>query len=154
MNAYREMKDRHQAEVNAFPFGFAFGTDQFVEMMKKWGLCHGHDGRPTKNDCRQILSIGAGGYVRKSDADAMHAMFDRHRNELADAIAADKDDFVYQMFYAEMANHEYGYTCDPHDTLMACGLNMMVVQSDPALYAAWKKAQDQIMKDYEEANYE
>ena len=150
MNRYKEMKDRHQREVNAFPFGFAFGEDQFTEMMKKWGMCHGRDGKPTKNDCSKIVSIGAGGFVRKSDLDAMHEMFSRHQQEMKDAILADKEGtgFVYEMFRYEMGNHEYGYTCDPNDTLVACGLNMKQVQESPALAAGWMKAQKEIMKEY------
>ena len=35
MESYKEMKERHQAEVNAFPFGFAFSGEQFREMMEK-----------------------------------------------------------------------------------------------------------------------
>ena len=31
---YKEMKEKHQQEVNAFPFGFAFDKDQFLDMMK------------------------------------------------------------------------------------------------------------------------
>ena len=152
MNRYKEMKDRHQAEVNAFPFGYAFGEDQFIEMMKGWRMCHGRDGKPTKNDCSKIVSIGAGGYVRKTDLNAMHEMFDRQNRELKDAVLADKEGtgFVYEMFRYEMANHEYGYTCDPNDTLMACGLNMYQVQKNAALTAGWIKAQNEIMREYEE----
>ena len=38
MSKYTELEAKHQAEVNAFPFGFAFNQSQFDEMMKKWGL--------------------------------------------------------------------------------------------------------------------
>ena len=38
MNEYRAMKKRHQQEVHAFPLGYAFGNQQFKELMSKWGL--------------------------------------------------------------------------------------------------------------------
>lgn len=36
MSKYTELKAKHQAEVDAFPFGFAFNNKQFNEMMEKW----------------------------------------------------------------------------------------------------------------------
>lgn len=149
MNRYEEMTNRHQAEANAFPFGFAYSDKQFLEMMKKWDLCHGQDGRPTKADYEKIFSIGAGGYIRRTDADSLHEMCSRHRKEINDAIDADKtgEGFIYDMFRYEMGNHEYGLTFDPDDTLDACGLNMMLVQKNPALLAGWIKAETDVMDD-------
>lgn len=39
-NQYQEMRNRQQAEVNAFPMFFAFNKQQFAEGMRKLGLCH------------------------------------------------------------------------------------------------------------------
>ena len=52
MSKYTELKAKHQKEVDAFPFGFAFNQSQFNEMMAKWGL--------TPNDTDKIYSIGGG----------------------------------------------------------------------------------------------
>ena len=112
---YQELKAKHQAEVDAFPFGFAFNQKQFDEMMIKWGL------KPT--DIREILSIGGGGYIRRSDADAMKEMFARHEAE--HKAAMQDDEYLYEMFDYELANHEYGYTHDVDDTLDALGLKKM-----------------------------
>jgi hypothetical protein len=38
MNIYKELKDKHQKEMDAFPLGAAFSNSQFAEMMQKWGL--------------------------------------------------------------------------------------------------------------------
>ena len=38
MNKYLALKKKHQKEVNEFPFGFAFGNQQFKEMMKNLDL--------------------------------------------------------------------------------------------------------------------
>lgn len=130
MSKYTELKAKHQAEVNAFPFGFAFNQSQFEEMMKKWDL------KPI--DIREILSIGGGGYVRKDDAKAMKEMFTRHESELK---AAMQDyDFAFEAFNYELANHEYGYTGELDDTLDALGLTIDEINADPKMADALKRA--------------
>ena len=133
MNAYLEMKQRHQSEVNDFPFGFAFSETQFNEMMvERFGL--------TPEDTDKIYSIGNGGYVRKADADAMHEMFERHAAEREVAIRENKDDYLYHMFDYELANHEYSYTGDLTDTLDALGLTIEDVNANPQMNEALKRA--------------
>ena len=66
MNAYKQLKDKHQKEMNAFPLGAAFSDKQFEEMMQKWGL--------TVNDADKICSIGGGCFIRKSDKAAFFEM--------------------------------------------------------------------------------
>lgn len=130
MNKYTELKSKHQKEVDAFPFGFAFNQKQFDEMMEKWGLA------PTDTD--KIYKIGGGGFVRKSDADAMDEMFARHESECK--VAMQDDEYLFQMFDYELANHEYGYTGDLEDTLDALGLTMDEINADPRMANALKKA--------------
>jgi hypothetical protein len=131
MNKYTSLKSKHQAEVDAFPFGFAFNQAQFDEMMTKWGL--------TPDDTDKIYSIGGGGYVRKSDAEAMHKMFERH--ELERKMARKHgDDYLFEMFNYELANHEYSYTQDLTDTLEALGLTMDEINADPRMADALKRA--------------
>lgn len=123
MSKYTDLKSKHQAEVNAFPLGFAFNNTQFDEMMARWGL------KPT--DIREILSIGGGGYVRKDDAKAMHEMFDRHEAERK--VAMQDDDYLYEMFDYELLNHEYCITHDVDDTLDALGLTIKEVNNNPKM---------------------
>lgn len=130
MNKYRELKSKHQKEVDAFPFGFAFNQKQFDEMMSKWGL--------TPDDTDKIYKIGGGGYVRKTDADAMHEMFDRHEAERKAAMQ--DDEYLYQMFSYELGNHEYSYTQDLTDTLESLGLTMDEINADPRMADALKRA--------------
>ncbi len=130
MNKYRELKSKHQKEVDAFPFGFAFNQKQFDEMMIKWGL--------TPDDTDKIYKIGGGGYVRKTDADAMEEMFARHEAEWN--VAIQDEEFVFQMFNYELANHEYSYTGDLTDTLEALGLTMDIVNETPGMADALKRA--------------
>lgn len=103
MNTYKQLKDRQQKETDAFSLGAAFSKQQFADMMQEWGL--------TVDDTDKIISIGAGCFIRKSDKEAFFNMLKRHNKEMQDAIAEDKtgDGFIYDMFYYELANHEYIY---------------------------------------------
>ena len=130
MSKYTELKAKHQAEVDAFPLGFAFNQSQFDEMMKKWGL------KPT--DIREILSIGGGGYIRRTDADAFKEMMGRHESELE---AAMQDyEFAFEAFNYELANHEYCITYDLDDTLDTLGLTMDEIKADPQMLHILERA--------------
>lgn len=130
MSKYTDLKSKHQAEVNAFPFGFAFNQSQFDEMMKKWDL------KPT--DIREILSIGGGGYIRRDDAKAMHEMFARHESELRTAMQ--DYDFAFEAFNYELGNHEYCITYELDDTLDALGLTIDEINANPKMADALKRA--------------
>lgn len=131
MNSYLKMKERHQKEVNDFPIFFAFSREQFAEGMKKLGLEPG--------DTSQIYRLGnTGGYYRKTDAQALDELFERHAAEIKDARL--DAEYVYEMFDYELANHEYCVTYDLSDTLDALGLTMEEVNENPILKEGLKKA--------------
>ncbi len=138
---YVALRERQQKEVNDFPLGFAFSDSQFEEMMKEWGL------KPTDTD--KIARIGGGGFVRKCDSEELHRLFDRHSKELQGEIDADEEGtgFVKEMFLYEMYNHEYGYTGDPEDTLMALGLTAEDINNDPKLNAGFCAAHTEVFAD-------
>ena len=131
---YRELKQKHQEEINAFPFMFAFNNKQFIEGMAKLGLEPG--------DTDKIYDIGGGGFVRKTDYKALEDLIDRHQREIKEAIAADEtgDGFIYDMFYTELANHEYSYTGDPTEALRACSIQPLQIEKDPRLNKGFCKA--------------
>ena len=144
-NLYKELHDRHQAEINAFPFGFAFSQEQFDKMMvDRFNL------EPTDTD--KIYSIGGGGYIRKEDHQAMCDMIERHAKEKKDAIAADLtgEGYIYDMFVYELANHEYMITMTSDDTLDALGLTWEDVKADSRLSHGLKKAKKYILENYDE----
>lgn len=147
MNEYKAMQERQQQEVNSFPLGFAFGNKQFEEMMAKWGLDAKKD-----SDLAQVAHLFAGAYIRKKDIPAYRDMSRRHREELAAAIEADKtgEGFIYQMFYTELVNHEYGYTQDTEEALDALGLTAEEVVGNPQLKRGIEKAVTEIMRWEEE----
>ena len=134
METYKEMSERHQEEVNAFPIGAAFSNEQFAEMMKKWGY------RVSQKN--MIVSLGYGCFIRRSDLHAYTEMMMRHKRERNEAIKADVtgEGFIYQMFADEMADHEYGYTGDLEEVLEAVGMTLEEIANNPALSAGLIKA--------------
>lgn len=141
MNRYTALKDRQQKELNAFPLGAAFGNRQFAEMMYKWEL--------TETDTDRIYSVSSGCYLRRSDSQAFHEMLERFDREIAAEIAGDPtgDGFIRDMFYAELANHEYCITYDLTDALYALGLTVDQINADKRLLHGLKKAEQQYLKD-------
>lgn len=126
----REMEKAHQQDISDFPFVWAFSNEQMEKGMKeKWGLDFNN-----KEHLKLIASIGAGGYIRKADAKAMHEMFERHSKEKR-LFTKDFKNLV-DVIETEMANHEYPYTEDPEDTLNALGDYL----DHPRFAEAWKKA--------------
>lgn len=148
MNLYIEMKQRHQAEVNAFPMKFAFTKESFEREMRELGL-------DPATDMEKIVSIPGGGFIRESDRRAFLDLFSRHNKEREEAIAADKDGtgYLYHMFRCEMANHEYAYTRDISSTLDALGYTVDEIAADPALSDAFIKAREDYLKEAEEKGW-
>ena len=142
-NTYAELKNRHQERVNTLPLMFAFSDKQFEEAMKKAGL--------SVNDTDKITSIGAGGFIRKADAKLVHDTFEQNDQEMRNAIAADKDGtgFIRDMFYYELANHEYCINYDLEPTLDALGMTEDDVLNNPALLNGLKLAREQYLAEAE-----
>ncbi|WP_312573369.1 hypothetical protein, partial [Clostridium sp.] len=131
---YKELKQKHQEEVNNFPMFFAFSQNQFDEGMKKIGL--------EASDTDKIYSLGGGGFYKKSDAEALHEMFERHEKEMESKIKTDTtgEGFIYDMFKYELNNHEYSYTGEIGDTLDCLGLTIEDVNSNKDLIHGLNKA--------------
>lgn len=128
MNAYAEMKERHQKRVNALPLKFAFGQKQFREMMESWGL--------TEDDIDKIYKLGeTGGFYLRTDSKLIFSTFEENEIEMQAAIGNDIDGsgFIKDMFLYELANHEYCITYDLEPTLDALGLSVDDVNISPAL---------------------
>lgn len=141
-NQYLELKKKFEDEFSAFPIQFAFSKEQFAEGMKKLGL------DPEKDTDKVCTGFG-GGFFKKTDTDALIAMLDSHDKQLKAAIAEDStgEGFIYDMFYYELANHEYGYTRDLTQTLDALGMTLDSVNANPAMVVALQKAVKQIIVD-------
>jgi hypothetical protein len=70
---------------------------------------------------------------------------------MQDAIAADAtgDGFIYDMFYDELANHEYCITYDLDETLDALNLTAEQVNADKRLLHGLNKAEKSYLKNYD-----
>lgn len=147
-NKYVEVKERHQKRVNKFPLMFAFSNSQFEDGMKKWGL--------TIDDTDKIYSIGAGGYIRKTDLEEYNKMWDEIRKEHNDLIEADKtgDGYIKDMFVYELGNHEYCITHDLTDTLDALELTYEKVINDNALKHGLELARKEVIEKENENTYD
>ncbi len=109
MNKYEKLRTKHSKEVNDFPMFFAFNEEQLEEGLKKLNT--------TKDN---LVQIGGGGLIRKGDKTKYLDMIKRQHAE--DIKAVKDDEYVYQMFRYELANHEYCITYDYTDTLESSGL--------------------------------
>lgn len=138
---YTELRRKHQEEVNVFPMFFAFTEKSFAEGMSKLGL--------NPDDYSSVCSIGYGGFIRKTDMNAMKEMTARHRRELKEEIARDKTGcgFIYDMFVAEMLNHECGYVMDSSEALDALELTLEEIEANAALKKGYEKALYYVMGD-------
>ena len=129
MNKYIELKEQHQKEINEFPMMFAFSNEQFEEGMKKLGV----------RSSAELVSIGYGGFVRKTDAETYLKMLIRIGEEEKEAMQ--DPEYCYEMFRYELSNHEYCITYDLTDTLEALNLTVEEVSANPMLRDALKRAE-------------
>jgi len=132
---YQELRDKNQKEFNEFPCFFAFSNDQFYKGMEKMGL--------DPKDTDKVYK-GVGGMIyKREDSKALKEMMERHEQSLKDAIEADKtgEGFIYDMFNYELGNHEFAYTCDYEDTLLALGMTLEEIEANEALNHGFKTAQ-------------
>lgn len=137
---YRKMAARHQNEVNALPLGFAFSKEQYREKLASWNITE------EEAEAGAVLGIGHGGFCRASDRDLVVDTFKRIREEKRAAIESDTtgDGYVYQGLQYELINHEYSYTGDATDAILAVGLTETDLQRD-AVQAALKRATREVM---------
>jgi hypothetical protein len=129
METYTEMKARHSDEFGRFEGVFwAFSNEQLAEGMEKVGLA--------KDDFKAIVSIGAGGYLRKDRVEAFRELFARQKKEMQD-LKKDQATLVDALDY-ELSNHEFCISGDPRDAVEALGYTMETVPAD-ALKKAIKR---------------
>lgn len=141
--SYAELKKTQQEEFNQFPLGAAFSNEQFDEMMKKWGL-------DPKKDIKEIISIGAGCFIRKKDLKWFQEMNGQFEQELQ--LFKQNDENLVSMLRYELSNHEYICSHDPEDTLEACGYTLEEFKKDTRLQSCFEKARRLYMRDMAACN--
>ncbi len=137
MNKYAELKNKLQKEFDEFPFGFAFSNEQFEKMKQELGV----------KDNSELISIGAGGFIRKTDEKALDELINGKEKRMKEAIAEDEtgEGFIKDMFLYELANHEYCITYDLRDTLEALDLTINEVMEDPRLKLGLELARNEYL---------
>lgn len=142
MNKYKELKDKQQKEIDAFPFGVCFSEKQYEEMMTKWNL--------SVDDTDKICAVGGGCYIRKTDKDAFLDMLKRFEEEKQAAINEDSTGygFIYDMFLFELGNHEYCITYDLTETFDALNVTQETIDKDKRFVRGLKKAVKDYLKNF------
>jgi len=131
VNLYLKLKRNTQKEADNFPMAFAFSQEQLEEGLKKLGV--------KKED---VIGIGMGGFIRKSDKEKYIAM--RTRWDTKHSEGMKNKTYVYQAFRYELSNHEYVCTGDYGDTLRSLGLTYDKVKANPM----WREQLEKARKDY------
>ena len=153
--SYAEMNAEHQKEVNEFPFiwVFAFSEKDFIKQMaekivERKPHCTGIT--TMEGLKKHVVSIGAGGHVFREDVSRMNEMFDHHKVEREHFER--KEENLVERILSEMFNHEFGYTQDPYDTLMALGRTYEDFDNDERFSRAWSKAAKKCIEDFDLCN--
>ena len=136
---YQNKHAEIQRRYDEFPMKFAFSQKQLDEGLAELGVSGVDD----------IISIGGGGFIRKTDVDAFNTMVRECANMHETLIKSD-DEYVETMFYYELGNHEYCVTYDLADTLDACGLTADEIKSDPRLKKLLAKALERYKEDFKD----
>lgn len=137
---YAELRQAQQKRINALPLYFAFSDKQFEETMSKLGL--------TANDTDKVCSIGFGGFCLNSDAKLVVDTFNETSDEMEKAL--EDDDFLQSAFEYEMANHEFGYTYDPEDTLESLGFSLNDLEKNERIRKIFLTAKRNYLSKFED----
>ena len=125
--SWDQLKRRHQNDYNNHAGIFFAVTDKsFAEGLKKFGV--------TEKD---IYSIGAGGFIIKSEAKSYIAMNERHDQEKKAFRKNEKA--LVNAIVSELLNHEYCISYDVEPALNSIGLDVSDVPKK-LLKRATKKA--------------
>ena len=136
MNQYEAMRARQQKAIDQYlsRYGFfAFSEDQFKEGIKKLGA-----------DPGQLSSIPGGGYLLTDKVQGFIEMLQANKRERSAALT--DPEYAFNMFYSELANHEYSYTGDAEETLQALGMSEETVRADPVLSEAFDRAKAEALR--------
>lgn len=134
---YLHLVNAQQQELNDFPIMWAFNKKQYAEALQKLGI--------KENEQDEVVTINGGGIMRMKDVPAFREMLIRHKKERAAAFM--DDDFAYDAFLYELANHEFCITYEYKPTLDALGLTEDELCKDEArLLKILKQAKDDYLK--------
>lgn len=119
MKTYNELKQVLHDRMNNFEgLFFAFSNEQLREGMQKLGI----------KDTKEIVSIGAGGFVLKSRVQAFKDTIEQNDKDLAEFLS-NRTGLLDALVY-ELGNHEYCITYDETDALRALDLELDTIAPD------------------------
>ena len=137
--AYLDLKERQQPEVNDFPIAYAFNDEQLKEALVKLGV-------DSTKECVSVF--GHGDIVRREDAPKLVAMLKRHTKEVHEALK--DEDFAEGAFRYEMDNHEYAINWDGDDDILGCFSLTFEKLKEMKLEDAYRRARRSHYKQMEE----
>lgn len=146
MNQYRKLSEDHQERVNVFlnkyAF-FAFNEKQFQDGLQRLGISEEDAGK-------KLVRMGStGGFMLKEHTAEYAALAEGIADEVDKAVhdPSTGPSFAYDMFYYELANHEYSYTGCKEDALDALGYTWEDIRKDEILQTALEQAAKDVIRD-------
>ena len=118
---YTEFKKQNSDLLTDFPVFFAFSDEQLTEGLKKLGA-----------EKEEIVNIGAGGFLKRTDRKAFDVMFKKFETGLQENLK--NKAFFCSAFIYELGNHEYGYTYDLTDTMESLDLDFDELTEEQKLW--------------------
>lgn len=144
---YKQYKKNRQEDFNKLPIYWAFGEQQFKELLQKLKL------QDTPEDLKKLVNIGCGGLMLKSDLPLLKNHNQTFSKEVLLFWLTHNFKFAYSAFKYEMSNHEYYYTCDITDTLESLNITFEDIQKNGYLKMAFLKAKRDYWKNCTACNY-
>ena len=143
MSKYLKLKNNNQKRFNDFSekyiyWIFAFSDKEFDDELKEHDL--------TRDD---IISIGAGGFIKKEHKELYLKEMNRLHNDDAFKQIKHDDVEVKKAFMYELANHEYCITYNVDDALDALGTTEEEIKKDPRLKKILKEAINEYLQEVE-----
>lgn len=132
--SWREFSDQNQKKLEEFPMFFAFNNEQFAEGLKKVGA--------SKDET--IVSVGAGGYIKKCDAEALNKL-EAEIWQSEREFLRDYGNLVNAITY-ELANHEFCIEYDPEPTMRVLGIEVDMIEKDETIGKAFREAKKKYLK--------
>ena len=128
---YKKYKENRQIEFNKLPIYWAFGEQQFQELLKKLNL------QDTPEDLKKLVNVGCGGLMLKSDLPLLKNHNETFSKDKLLFWLTHNFKFAYSALRYEMNNHEYYYTCDITDTLESLNITFEDIQKSGYLKLAF-----------------
>ena len=144
---YKKYKENKQNAFNKLPIYWAFGMEQFKELLQKLNL------QDTPKDLKKLVNIGCGGLMLKSDLHLLENYTKNFSKEKLLFWLNHNFRFAYGALRYEMNNHEYYYTGDITDTLDSLNLTFEDIQKNAYLKMAYLRARKDYMKACNLSNY-